>query len=93
MAYVRELAEVSREAAHVKLGLSTRGCLALIRVAKTWAIAHGRTHVVPDDVTTLAEPVLCHRLLLDPQAQFSGVTIADVIEDLLASVTPPHDRA
>ncbi len=90
--YVRELAEASRELPHVKLGLSARGCLALIRVAKTWAIAHGRSQVVPDDVTTLADPVLCHRVLLDPQAQFSGVTVADVIEDLLATVPPPLDR-
>ena len=92
VAYVRELAEVSRDLPHVKLGLSARGCLALIRVAKTWAAAQGRTQVVPDDVTSLAEPVLCHRLLLDPQAQFSGVTVADVVDDLLAGVTPPLDR-
>jgi MoxR-like ATPase len=90
--YVRELAEASREMPHVKLGLSARGCLALIRVAKTWAAAHGRTAVVPDDITVLAEPVLCHRLLLDPQAQFSGVTVTDVIADLLAAVAPPLDR-
>jgi MoxR-like ATPase len=37
--------------------------------------------------------VLCHRLLLDPQSQFSGVTIADVIGQLLSSVPPPLDRA
>ena len=47
---------------------------------------------MPDDIATLADPVLCHRLLLDPQAQFSGVTVDDVIEDLLATVTPPLDR-
>ena len=91
--YVRELAEVSRDLPHLKLGLSARGCLALIRVAKTWAAAHGRPHVVPDDITTLAAPVLCHRLLLDPQAQFSGITVEGVIEDLLAAVAPPLDRA
>jgi len=91
--YVRELAEVSRDLPHLKLGLSARGCLALIRVAKTWAAAHGRPHVVPDDITTLAAPVLCHRLLLDPQAQFSGITVDGVIEDLLAAVAPPLDRA
>ncbi len=50
--YVRQLAEASRELEHVRLGLSARGCLALIRVAKTWAAADGRTHVVPQDVVT-----------------------------------------
>ena len=91
--YVRELAEASRELQHVKMGLSARGCLALVRVAKTWAAADGRTTVVPSDITMLASPVLCHRLLLDPQAQFSGVSVDDVIERLLGSIEPPTARA
>jgi MoxR-like ATPase len=76
----------------VRLGLSARGCLAFIRVAKTWAAADGRDHVVPDDIKELAEPVLCHRLLLDAEAQFNGVTVATVIDRLLESVAPPTDR-
>jgi MoxR-like ATPase len=76
----------------VKLGLSARGCLAFIRVAKTWAAAEGRDHVIPDDVRVLAEPVLSHRLLLDAEAQFSGITVETVIGRLLDSVAPPTDR-
>ncbi|HEX6150938.1 MoxR family ATPase [Nocardioides sp.] len=90
--YVAELAEESRRQPHVKLGLSARGCLAFIRVAKTWAAADGRDHVLPDDVRVLAEPVLCHRLLLDAEAQFSGITVETVIGRLLDSVAPPTDR-
>jgi MoxR-like ATPase len=92
ISYVAELAEESRRQPHVRLGLSARGCLALIRVAKTWAAADGRNHVLPDDVKALAEPVLCHRLLLDAEAQFSGVSVQDVIGRLLDSVSPPTDR-
>ena len=77
---------------HVKLGLSARGCLAFIRVAKTWAAADGRDHVVPDDVKELAEPVLSHRLLLDAEAQFTGVTVESVIGRLIDAVVPPTDR-
>ncbi len=90
--YVRMLAEASRAHPHVSLGLSPRGALALVRVAKTWAAAEGRATVVPEDVHRLAVPVLCHRLLLDPQAQFNGVQVDEVIADLLASVPPPTDR-
>jgi MoxR-like ATPase len=90
--YVAELAEESRRQPHVKLGLSARGCLAFIRVAKTWAAADGRDHVVPDDIRTMAEPVLCHRLLLDAEAQFTGVTVDTVIARLLDAVAPPTDR-
>jgi len=92
VSYVAEIAEESRRQTHVKLGLSARGCLAFIRVAKTWAAADGRDHVVPDDVKELAQPVLCHRLLLDAEAQFSGVSVDNVIDRLLAQVAPPTDR-
>jgi MoxR-like ATPase len=90
--YVAEIAEESRRQPHVKLGLSARGCLAFVRVAKTWAAADGREMVLPDDIKDLAEPVLCHRLLLDAEAQFSGVTVDSVIANLLDSVAPPTDR-
>jgi MoxR-like ATPase len=90
--YVAELAEESRRQPHVKLGLSPRGCLAFVRVAKTWAAADGRDHVVPDDIKDLAEPVLSHRLLLDAEAQFSGVDVQTVISRLLDAVAPPTDR-
>jgi MoxR-like ATPase len=90
--YVAELAEESRRQPHVKLGLSPRGCLAFVRVAKTWAAADGRDHVVPDDIKDLAEPVLSHRLLLDAEAQFSGVDVQTVVSRLLDAVAPPTDR-
>jgi MoxR-like ATPase len=90
--FVRELAEASRELPQVKMGLSARGCLAFVRAAKTWAAADGRGHVVPHDIVTLAEPVLGHRLLLDAQAQFGGVQVADVVATLLDQVPPPVDR-
>ncbi len=92
VSYVAEIAEESRRQPHVKLGLSARGCLAFIRVAKTWAAADGRDHVVPDDVKDLAVPVLCHRLLLDAEAQFSGISVDTVISRLLDAVAPPTDR-
>jgi MoxR-like ATPase len=91
--YVRQLAEASREMEHVRLGLSPRGCLALIRVIKTWAVADGREHVVPEDVAELAHPVLGHRLILDGEAQFRGVAVDQVIDELLDRVRVPSLRA
>jgi MoxR-like ATPase len=93
ISYVRRLAEASREAEHVRLGISARGCLALIRVAKTWAAAAGRAHVVPEDVAELAHPVLSHRLILDGEAQYRGVAIETVVDDLLDRVPVPALRA
>ena len=93
LGYVSELATESRRLGQVRLGLSVRGCLAFVRVAKTWALADGRSYVIPDDIKALAVPVLSHRLLLDAEAEFSGVTVDDVIAQLLGSVRPPTVRA
>jgi MoxR-like ATPase len=91
--YVRELAEASREVPDVRIGLSTRGALAWIRAAKTWALTEGRGHVVPEDVATLARPVLGHRLLMSSGAAFGGVTPDEVVGTLLTQVPAPRDRA
>ena len=93
ISYVRRLAEASRDAPDVRVGLSTRGCLAWIRAAKTWALAEGRGHVVPEDVAVLAAPVLGHRLLLSSGAAFGGTTADDVVDALLTQVPVPRDRA
>ena len=89
LAYVTSIAEASRRHPSLKLGLSVRGCLAYVRCAKTWAASQGRTYVIPDDIKMLAVPVLSHRLLLDAEAQFSGTTVIQVIEQILGDVPPP----
>ena len=91
--YIRQLAEMSRTMDHVRLGISARGCLALMRVIKTWAVADGRGHVVPEDVVQLAHPVLSHRLILDGEAQFRGVEVDQVVDELLDRVPVPTVRA
>jgi MoxR-like ATPase len=92
LGYVAQLAEESRSLRHIRLGLSVRGCLAYVRAAKTWALADGRGFVVPDDIKELSIPVLSHRLLLDAEAEFSGVTVEDVVAQLLSQVRPPTSR-
>ena len=91
--YVRELAEGTRELPDVRIGLSTRGALAWMRASKAWALAQGRGHVVPEDVSTLARPVLGHRLLMASGAAFGGVDTGEVVDSLLRQVPVPRDRA
>jgi MoxR-like ATPase len=93
ISYVRRLAEASRELPDVRIGLSTRGCLAWIRSAKAWALAERRGHVVPEDIATLAHPVLGHRLLMASGVAFGGTTPDEVVDMLLAQVPVPRDRA
>jgi len=91
--YVARIVEATRDATQVRLGVSVRGALALVRTARTWAASLGRTFVTPDDVKSLAECVLAHRILLDPEAEFDGVTASAVIAQILLDVEPPVSRA
>ena len=86
LAYISHLAQESRRHTHVRLGLSMRGCLAMVRCAKTWAISQGRTYVLPDDIKALALPIMAHRLILEPEALFTGVSVERIVDDLLAEV-------
>jgi MoxR-like ATPase len=92
LGYVGRIAEESRRARHVRLGVSVRGCLAFVRAAKTWAAADGRHFVVPDDIKELAIPILGHRLLLDAESEFNGVAVDQVIAQIFADVKPPVER-
>ena len=60
--------------------------------SRTRAASQGRTYATPDDVKALAVPVLSHRLILHPEAEFDGVTQEAVVGQVLLDVTPPSRR-
>lgn len=91
--YIVRLVEATRNAEQVRLGSSVRGALGLTRATKVWALAHGRDFVTPDDVKGLAEVCLAHRLVLDPEAEFEGVTAGAVIGQILLDTKPPTQGA
>jgi len=90
--YIARIVEATRLATEVRLGVSVRGAIALTKASKTWAIAHGRSYVTPDDIKALAEAVLAHRLILDPEAEFDGVTAGAVIGQVLLDTVPPSQK-
>jgi MoxR-like ATPase len=92
LSYVSRLAEATRISPLVKLGVSTRGCIALVRAVKTWALGQGRAYALPDDVKALVRPVLGHRIILTPDAEFEGATVEVVLDRVLADVAPPVER-
>ena len=61
-----ELVRTTRDQEAVVIGSSVRGSLALERAARAWALIHGRSFVVPDDVERLFSPVLVHRVVFTP---------------------------
>ncbi|GAB6856295.1 AAA family ATPase [Microbacterium xylanilyticum] len=90
--YIAELVEATRADTAIRLGVSVRGALAMVRIAKVWAAAHGRHYALPDDVKALARPVWLHRLLLDPEAEFAGTTAETVIARVVEKVAAPQAR-
>ena len=91
--YLNEIVTGTREHKDARLGVSMRGALALARASKTWALSQGRTYVTPDDVRELAPHVLSHRIIVDPEADFAGVTAEQIVSDVLVTVEPPVYRA
>ncbi len=91
--YLNHIVAATRNHKDVALGVSMRGALALSRAIKTWAISHGRAYVIPDDVRELAIPVLGHRIILDQESEFQGVTTDDVLGRILIDIEPPLYRA
>jgi MoxR-like ATPase len=57
-----------------------------------WAASLGRHYVVPDDVKILAIPCLAHRIVLDPESEFNGITATDVMVKIISEVLPPTER-
>ena len=67
--YVQALMERSRHHAGVRVGLSPRAGIALLRAARAHALLHGRGHVLPDDIQALFAAVAGHRLVADADAE------------------------
>ncbi|MFE5671998.1 AAA family ATPase [Agromyces sp. NPDC056523] len=93
LSYLNQIVSATRDHRDSALGVSMRGALALARAAKTWAISRGRTYVTPDDVRELAVPVLAHRIIVDPESEFAGVTADEIVAKVLVDVAPPAYRA
>ncbi|MCS6840191.1 MAG: MoxR family ATPase [Roseiflexus sp.] len=91
--YIVSIVAATRHHEDVYLGVSARGSLALYRAAQAQAAILGRDYVIPDDVKALAEPVLAHRLIINPSARIRNISAADVISDVLQAMAVPGARA
>jgi len=87
--YVVELVRRTRAAPQVLLGCGPRASIALAHTAKALALFDGEEFVRPEHVQELAVATLAHRMVLDPQARFAGVSAASLVGDLLREVKVP----
>jgi MoxR-like ATPase len=88
--YIVAVASATRVLPEVRLGVSPRGSLALLRAARAHAAGSGRGYVIPEDVKTLAASVLAHRIIVQPEAELRGVTAIDVVGRVLDAVPVPQ---
>jgi MoxR-like ATPase len=90
LGYILDLAQASRQHAHLTLGLSTRGALAALRAARIAAALRGGTFVAPDDVKDVLPTVISHRLVLAPEAMLEGITTQAIVQRLLEQTPVPR---
>ncbi len=89
MDYAASLCEATRNAPLVQLGVSPRGILALVRMARASAILNERDYVIPEDIRDVYKDVCAHRLILRSQARIEGVSSEEVLDELLEIVPAP----
>jgi MoxR-like ATPase len=88
--YVAALVRRTRELPSVALGASPRAAVHLLAAAKATARLHGRSFVTPDDVATLAVPVLAHRLVISPEAELERFGAQEAVRTALAETPVPR---
>tara|TARA_B100000768_G_scaffold182000_1_gene208237 strand:- start:10106 stop:11188 length:1083 start_codon:yes stop_codon:yes gene_type:complete len=90
IAYIAKLVNSTRNNGDLYLGASPRASLAILKSAKALAAIRGRAFVTPEDIISVASPVLNHRILLSAEKELEGKTTEDVINDLTAKIEVPR---
>jgi len=88
--YISEITRQTRRMPHFLLGGSPRASIALLLCSKAVAAIRGREYVTPDDVKSLALPVLRHRVILKAESEIEGITADDVLRGILDSIQVPR---
>ena len=87
--YMLRVIARTRDSVHLALGASPRASMALFRASQSFAAVQGRGYVIPDDIKTLAHPVLEHRLIVNPESRLRRMTSERVLQEILKEVPVP----
>lgn len=87
--YILSLVTATRNSDYVKLGVSPRGSIALLKASKAYAFVQGRSYVVPDDVKSVMTDVLAHRLMLSPKGKSAFADEREALEKISLNVKSP----
>ena len=87
--YICKLVQNTRENPYIELGISPRGTLSCVRMAKAWAFLEGRSYVTPEDVYQVFKDIGKHRIVLNTKARVTHVTEEAVLDQILSEITQP----
>lgn len=90
LGYIASLSNATRNNNYIKLGLSPRGSIALLKICKATALLKGRDYVIPDDVLYCFEDVVMHRLVFESKAKLNGLTHAQILQSVISGVQVPR---
>lgn len=88
--YIAQIVDLTRNNHDLYLGASPRASINILKASKAIAALRGRDFVTPDDVQFVAKPVLNHRLILSPEKEMEGVTVEQVVDNIIARIEVPR---
>lgn len=88
--YIATIVHQTRSNGNLFMGASPRASMAILKTAKAIAAIKGRDFVTPDDIQTVCYPVLNHRILLSPEKEMEGVTVENVIKEMIKAIEVPR---
>ncbi len=88
--YIAAIIHNTRNNGDLYLGASPRASLAIMRTSKAIAAMNGRNFVTPDDIKTVAYPVLNHRIILMPEREMEGISAREVVNDIVKKIEVPR---
>lgn len=90
IAYIATIVHQTRNNGDLFIGASPRASMAIVKTAKALAAIRGRDFVTPDDIQTVCHPVLSHRVILSPEKEMEGLTVAQVIREMIKNIEVPR---
>lgn len=87
--YIVDIVKETRTAPGVQMGASPRASLAMMKASQALAFLNSQDYVIPEYIQEIAEDVIAHRLVIDPQARFSGITAHTIVSDIMKRIPVP----
>ncbi len=88
--YIAQLTETTRGSNQLFLGASPRASIGILMAAKALAAINGRDFVTPEDIKESLSPILKHRLILTPEKEIEGITVDQIIDEIIEQVEIPR---